>query len=120
LAQNISALVIPEIGKLTIKYNLPPDLIINKGLTRKDMDALIDAMPTALCLFTLIYHRDQQLSRPIQANDFNDIWFLTLAIPYSDIVVTERMWASIAVRSKLDRKCETKVFYSIQELATFL
>jgi len=120
LVQNISALVIPEIGKLTIKYNLPHDLIISQGLTRKDMDALIEAMPTALCLFTLIYHRDQQLSRPIQGSDFNDIWFLTLAIPYSDIVVTERMWASIAIRSKLDRKCNTRISHSIQELDTLL
>ena len=91
LAKNISAMVTSELAKISIKNNLPPDLIIKKGITRKEIDSFIDALPfSALCLFTLLYHRDQQRSRPIQGNDFNDIWFLTLAIPYSDIVVTER------------------------------
>lgn len=120
LAKNISAMITPELAKISIKNNLPPDLIIRKGITRKEIDSFIDALPTALCLFALLYHRDQQRSRPIQGNDFNDIWFLTLAIPYSDIVVTERMWASIAVRSKLDKKCNTKIFASIHDLAQFL
>jgi hypothetical protein len=120
LAKNICEMVVPELVKVTMQYKLPPELIIRKNLTRKDVNALVDEVPTALCLFTLLYHRDQQRFRPIQANDFNDIWFLTLAIPYSDIVVTERMWASISTRSKLDKKCYTKIFSCIHNLTQFL
>lgn len=120
MAINITDMILPELGKITIEWKLPPDLIIKKNLTRKDVEALLVELPTALCLFTLIYYRDQQISRPIQANDFNDIWFLTLAIPYSDIVVTERMWTSIAIGSKLDKKCKTKVFSSVYNLCQYL
>lgn len=120
LAQNVFQFVLPELAKISMEYNLPRDFIIKKGITRKEISAFIDSIPTALCLFTLIYHRDQQRTRPIQANDFNDIWFLTLSIPYSDIVVTERMWASISIRSKLDKKCGTKIFSSIHSLDQFL
>lgn len=120
LAQNVLQFVLPELAKISMELNLPRDFIIRKGMTRKEIDAFVDSIPTALCLFTLIYHRDQQRSRLIQANDFNDIWFLTLSIPYSDIVVTERMWTSISIRSKLDKKCNTKIFSSIHDLDQFL
>lgn len=120
LAQNTIKMITPEIAKITLQWNLPNDFIIKGEWTQKEMYAFIDSLPTALCLFTLLYHRDQQRSRPIQANDFNDIWSLTIAIPYSDIVVTEGMWASIAIRSKLDKKCNTHIFSSIQNLAQCL
>ena len=120
LAQNTIKMIAPEIVKLTVEWNLPNDFIIRDGMTQKEMYGFIDSLPTALCFFTLLYQRDQQRSRPIQANDFNDIWSLTIAIPYSDIVVTEGMWTSIAVRSKLDKKCNTRILASIQSLAEFL
>ena len=120
LAINIRELITPKLAKIMYDAQLPKDLIFKEKTTRKDIDDFMDLVPTALCLFTLIYHRDQQRMRPIQANDFNDIWFLTLAIPYSDIVVTERMWTSIAIRSKLDKRCGTKVFHSIQSLTPYL
>lgn len=120
LAINIRELIVPKLARIMYDAQLPKDLIFKEKTTRKDVDDFIDSVPTALCLFTLIYHRDQQRSRPIQANDFNDIWFLTLAVPYSDIVVTERMWTSIAIRSKLDKKCNTKIFSSIHDLDQFL
>jgi hypothetical protein len=120
LAINIHELITPKLAKIMYDAQLPKDLIFKEKTTRKDIDDFMDLVPTALCLFTMIYHRDQQRTRPIQANDFNDIWFLTLAIPYSDIVVTERMWTSIAIRSKLDKRCGTKVFHSIQSLTPYL
>jgi len=89
-------------------------------VSQKGVYDLLENIPTALCLFTLIYERDQQLQRPIQVNDFNDIWFLSLAIPYSDIVVTEKMWTSIAKRTKLDKKCKTIILSSIKELAELM
>ena len=77
-------------------------------------------IPTAFVQFTLLYGQAQQLQRPIEVNDMPDIWCLTLAIPYCDIVVTENMWASIANQAKLDRICNTTILQSIQELDKFL
>ena len=120
LARNLMATVIPELAKILFENNLPKDFIIKENPTRKDIEEFLDNIPTALCLFTLIFRRDQQLQRPIQVNDFSDINFLTLALPYSDIVVTENMWVSIVRDSKLDRKCNTIILSSISELAKYL
>ena len=120
LAWNMRAIIVPELAKTLYECVLPKDFILKEKSTRKDIEGLLDSIPTALCLLTLIYQRDQQLQRPIQANDFHDIWFLTLALPYSDIVVTEKMWASIARQTKLDRKCNTKILSSIKELGKYL
>lgn len=120
LAQNMGAIIVPELAKILYECKLPTDFIIKEKPNRKDLLKLLDNIPSALCLFTLIYQRDQQLQRPIQTNDTHDIWFLTLALPYSDIVVTENMWTSIARQTHLDRKCETIVLSSVNELEEYL
>lgn len=120
LEWNMRAVVAPELAKTLYESGLPKDFILKEKSTRKDIEGLLDSIPTALCLLTLIYQRDQQLQRPIQTNDFHDIWFLTLALPYSDIVTTEKMWASIAIQTRLDRKCNTKILSSIKELGKHL
>lgn len=120
LAWNMRAILVPELAKTLYESGLPKDFILKEKSTRKDIEELLDSIPTALCLLTLIYRRDQLLQRPIQTNDFHDIWFLTLALPYSDIVATEKMWASIARQTKLDRKCNTKILSSIKELGKYL
>jgi hypothetical protein len=48
LARNVFAMVTPELAKISMKYNLPPDLIIRKGITREEIDSFIEALPTAL------------------------------------------------------------------------
>lgn len=120
LAKNMSEIVVPELAKVVYELQLPKDFFLKEPPSQEGVYDLLDNIPTALCLFTLIFERDQQLQRPIQLNDFNDIWFLSLAIPYSDIVVTEKMWASISKRTKLDKKCKTIVLSSMRELAELI
>ena len=76
LAQNISALLIPELAKIHMELGLPKDFLFKEGVKREDIDLFLEEIPTALCFFTLIYYRDQLRTRKIQANDFNDIWSL--------------------------------------------
>ena len=116
LARNILAVVVPELAKISIEYNLPKHFFIAEKPTLRDVNKFLGSIPTALCFFTLIFQRDQQFQRPIPKNDFNDIWFLTLAIPYCDIVVTEKMWTSIARQAKLDKICDTVILPSLSEL----
>ena len=115
-AINICNFLVPKLAKISIEYNLPKHFFIRKKPTRSEVYRFLDSIPTALCFFTLIFQRDQQFQRPIPKNDFHDIWFLTLAIPYCDIVVTEKMWTTIARQTKLDAKCNTIVLSSISEL----
>ncbi len=120
LGINFSAMINPKIAEKLYSLQFPIDFIINDNISERDIEDLLDKIPTARCLFTLIYQRDQEYHRPIKHNDFNDIAFLTLAIPYSDIVITDNMMASIATRMKLDQKCDTIILKSISELEEYL
>jgi len=120
LAQNVSALILPHIVKTLIDRGLPRDLFKMEEWTREDMDKFLMKVPTGLALITLTMYRDLQFQRAITANDIADVWGLTLAIPYSDVVVTERMWVSIAKQSKLDTTCDTIMLYSVDDLINFL
>jgi len=115
LAQNIVATILPKLVQFLKEMNLPATFA-EELFTSFDIDTFLGKLPTALCKFTLLFQRDQQLDRPLQVNDIADIWHLTLAIPYSDIVVTEKMWASISRQAKLDEKCRTTILSSINEL----
>jgi len=66
------------------------------------------------CELTL--YRDRQWSRQIQANDFGDIWHLALALPYCDVVVTERFWTRAAMDTKVDQKYGTVVCSDLAEV----
>ena len=104
----------------TLRKFRAPIKLIDKIIPKDDIEQFYMSIPTALCEFTLLFNRDQQLQRPIEVNDIADIWHLTLAIPYSDIVITERMWTSICKRTKLDQKCDTIILSSIKELNKYL
>lgn len=119
LAQNITATITPRLAKTLIKFKLPKEYI-DIIIPQNDIEKFLMSIPTALCEFTFLFYRDQQLQRPIKVNDIADIWHLTLAIPYSDIVITEKMWTSISKQTKLDQKCNTIILSSIKELNKYL
>jgi len=119
-ARFLRDIIAQKLAKVLIEMNLPKDTIIRKGWSERDFKEFLNNIPTALCLFTLTLEGDQQLKRPIPVNDIYDIWALSLAIPYSDIVVTEKMWTSISRQSKLNEACNTIVVPSIDELLKYL
>ena len=109
----------PWLANITMKLSLPNDAIFNKTWTRKDFQDFFESMPSLFCLFILNHRRDQLIQRPIDVNDINDIWALSMAIPYCDIVVTEKMWTSIARQAKLDKICDTVILPSLSELGKY-
>ena len=56
--------------------------------------------------------------RPIDEHDERDIMFLSTAIPYFDIVITEKTWKHAAKSLKLDIKYKTKVEHDLNFLMT--
>ena len=119
LAQNITATITPRLVKTLIKFKLPKEFI-KILIPQDDIEKFLTSIPTALCEFKLLFYRDQQLQRSIKVNDIADIWHLTLAIPYSDVVITENMWVTIAKQAKLDIICDTKMLSSIMDLIDYL
>ncbi|MFI8252772.1 hypothetical protein [Streptomyces filamentosus] len=63
-------------------------------------------------------HRNHQW--PWQQHDHIDLASLAVAIPYSDIVVTERQWAHLFKVAKLDRTFGTQVISRLGELPKLL
>lgn len=119
LWRNIIATILPKLYSSLVELNAPLSLS-EKIFGNYDADEFLSKLPTALCEFTLLFQRDELRSRPIQINDFYDIWHMTLAIPYCDIVVTENMWTTIAKQTKLDKVCNTIILSSIKDLHMYL
>lgn len=64
----------------------------------------------------LTIYRDRQWSRSVDANDVRDIGHLALAVPYCDVVVTERFWARALSETGLAEKYRTAICTDLTEL----
>jgi hypothetical protein len=119
LCRNIVATIFPKLGSFLYELNLPSSFS-QRIFDKFDADEFLSKLPTALCEFTLLFQRDELPKRLIQVNDLYDVWHLTLAIPYCDIVVTEKTWTTIAKQAKLDEICNTVILSSIHDLKKYL
>lgn len=96
-----------------IEARVPPPVHLRSGnwgpLSAKAMRDLVDAVPSANAWSTLRFlkHRDSNL--PWEQHDWTDLWALSVAIPYCDVVVTERRWAHLAATGGLSRRYGTTV-----------
>lgn len=90
------------------------------ALGREQLLAFWESIPTLHVEIALESERDEQRSREIQANDVIDVSFLSVAIPYCDIVVTERFWVHLAQRNGLDQSYDTILLTDLTELEQYL
>jgi hypothetical protein len=89
-------------------------VLVDQGSTIR----FFQSMPTSYCNAQLTLYRDMQSHRKIQANDLHDIMSLSIAIPYSNVVVTERLWQAAVIQTKLDKLYGTLVLRSVKALAS--
>lgn len=82
--------------------------------------AFFHDVPTVDIFVTLGLARDKDLARPIHRNDLKDMAFLSVAVPYANILVVERFWGSVVTRAKLDQKYGTVVISDAKELPDVL
>lgn len=87
---------------------------VNNKRDTEDIMKFLENMPALYCVFNMTYQRD--ILRPVKINDINDIQALSIAIPYCDIVVTDREMASFAYRAELGKKFDTTIFFSAEKL----
>jgi hypothetical protein len=78
------------------------------------------AMPSVTVRYEArrLKHRNRQWSW--QQHDHVDLASLAVAVPYANIVVTERQWAHLFKVAKLDRRFETCVISRLGELTQLL
>ncbi|HEY7425706.1 MAG TPA: hypothetical protein VH682_15865 [Gemmataceae bacterium] len=73
-------------------------------------------MPSINVFLSLIATRDQELTRPIDRNDYKDIMGLAVAMPYCNLVVSEKHWGHMAKRLKFDKQYDTILITDAREL----
>jgi len=86
----------------------------------KSMEKFLEDMPATNISFRLTYGRDEWYERAVQPNDIADINHLAGAIPYCDIVVTEKTFGSLCQQLGLDKKYGCTVLRSLKELKKIL
>jgi hypothetical protein len=77
-------------------------------------------VPTLDVETELAVARNEDWNKGIHTNDSSDISFLSVAIPYCDIVVTEKYWRHKVRTAKLDRKYNTIVLDDLAQLESQL
>jgi len=87
---------------------------------KKSMEKFLEDMPSTNISFRLTYWRDEWYEREVQPNDIADINHLAGAIPYCDIVVTEKAFGSLCQKYGLDKKYDCIVLRSLKELNKIL
>lgn len=84
------------------------------------LEALISAVPS---LFVLTELRRLRYANPAQGfrrTDMNDLRALSVAVPYCDVVVTDKAMVDLLMRSRLPEKYGTKVFAKVTDALTYL
>jgi hypothetical protein len=92
-----------------------PELDTAVGMTRLLMD-----LPSRAVTYELRRLRQQSRDTKWEPNDLDDIASLAVAIPYCDVVVTEKQWSHMARRAELDQRFNTVILHDLKELAAVL
>jgi hypothetical protein len=82
--------------------------------------SLIDLVPCWDIERRLSVEVEQQWDREIEGNDVYDIAALTAAIPYCDVIVTEKLWAHLCNACGIAQRYNSRVISSISEIVPLL
>ena len=90
---------------------------VGELLKRTGIEAFRRSIPAHHTRFTLALARDMKAGRQLGTNDLLDIAHLAVAIPYADVVVTDKMAAHLATSEKLDEMYGCTVLDDLKDLA---
>jgi hypothetical protein len=86
------------------------------GLGKK-FPAILEATPSRWVEMKLRHQRQANPQKSWHGNDLNDIVALSVAVPYCDVVVTERSWSSMLAAAKVPERFGTTVTRRLQDVA---
>lgn len=108
-----------EITKALSYFNKTPKEFFSIGAEK--LDSFWEDVPTMNVEIELNVDRNEQWrDRKIEPNDVTDIAFLSIAIPYCDVLVVERSFCNLIKQNGLDKKYETHVFRDLNDLEKIL
>ncbi|EON34005.1 hypothetical protein GTC6_03475 [Gordonia terrae C-6] len=81
---------------------------------------LVQGLPSRWVMSQLRRVRLRNPQQPWTRNDLNDLSFMSIAVPYCDVVVTERQWARHINQLDLAHKHNTKIYRDLTDLIEVL
>lgn len=119
LIKTLSGTVVPELARLACKYQCDPKIMMDKW-NEEDIMVFLKKLPTTYTDFILTYKRDVNIGRAISSHDLYDIAAYSVAIPYCDIFVGEKMFTSFAINEQLNLQYNTKITSNISNFKVML
>ncbi|MHA1267314.1 MAG: hypothetical protein ACTSRS_18900 [Candidatus Helarchaeota archaeon] len=116
----LNSFIIPRLLNLSLEHNLPIEKVIPFNINADLGLEILKHLPLIYTNFALYSARDRHWNRSLKLNDFYDICSLCFAIPYTDVVVGEKFFISIAKNAHLDKLYNTVLLTKIQELNPYL
>lgn len=84
------------------------------------MTAFLQDLPSRTAGLEIMWRQYDDLNIEWKANDLNDIGYLSTAVAYCDVVVTERKWAHVLNASGASAVAGTTVLHDLVELKPLL
>jgi uncharacterized protein YutD len=116
-------------AEFMMRYEKEFNAVLEKyDLTVKDLDenqqalreSFFQSAPSFDVELELTTQRNNHYDRIVDPNDILDVDFLSRAIPYCDVVITEKFWVSLAKRKKLDVKYNTHITSDLNDLEKYI
>jgi hypothetical protein len=109
----------PRLMPFVSELQLPMTFMIDISTSRDRIEQFFQSIPTSYCEAQLTLYQTL-MQRTIRPNDMNDIMSLAIAIPYSNVVITEKMWDDGIRQTGLGALYQTIVLRSVRELPRVL
>lgn len=102
------------LARASMELGVTPDRIAD------NFRQILEAIPSRWVEMKLRHQRQANPQKAWQGNDLNDVTALAIAVPYCDVVVTERSWSSILSAAKVPQRFETAMTASLQDVVNLL
>jgi hypothetical protein len=97
-----------------------PSSFAKRFASPEEWMAFFHSVPSVDVFVTLGLARDKDANRRIHRNDLKDMAFLSVAVPYANIVVAENFWAGVVHRTGLDKRYDTIIETDARKLPEIL
>ena len=114
LARELYADLAPELPRLLARAGMTAESFFSRGPGW--LIDFVEGLPAILVQTALRHQHHANATRKWKSNDLRDVDQLSTAVPYCDVVVTEKHSIDALKRRKLDEKCGTTLLASVDQL----
>ena len=116
--------LLDEINEIAEELDVDPRGFFFRGTLgetpAESVHAFVARLPSAFVWATLRHWKHRDLTHPWEQHDWTDISALSVAVPYCDVVITERRWAHMIKATRLTERHSTEVGYGLTSLESLL